>query len=271
MRDLPTTPPPTPVTVEPGFDLRAEERGIGVLVPFDFALDRELWRWTPDNVTLYLTRMSFVDRPLDVKFAAMISEFDDVRRAARNVSAVDPDVMIYGCTSGTFVNGLVGEQSVQEAMLAGGARKALTTSGALLTALAALYARKVAVATPYDDELTERLVRFLEEAGYEVVSASNLGLHGHIATVSEERVVDLAMAAAHPDADALFLSCTNLHTLDALPVLEERLDMPVLSANLVTMWASLRAIGALPTDRRERLFLLTHEWDRLEAWEGAAG
>lgn len=269
MRDLPTTAPTTPVSVDPGFDLRSEHRGIGVLVPFDFALDRELWRWTPDNVTLYLTRMSFIDRPLDVRFAELISDPEDVERASRNLSAVDPDVMIYGCTSATFVNGLVGEQAVQEAIIAGGARKALTTSGALLTALAALYARKVAIATPYDDKLTDRLARFLEEAGYEVVSASNLGLQGHIAAVSQEGVVDLAMAAAHPDADVLFLSCTNLHTLDALPVLEERLDMPVLSANLVTMWASLRAIGALPSDPRERLFLLTHEWDQLRAWEEA--
>ena len=41
----------TQVTV-PGPALR---HGIGVIAPFDLALDWELWRWTPDDVSLHIT------------------------------------------------------------------------------------------------------------------------------------------------------------------------------------------------------------------------
>ena len=44
--------------------------------------------------------------------------------------------------------------------------------------------------------------------------------------------------------DALFLSCTNLRTLDAIPVLASELRMPVLSSNLVLAWEMLRLAGA---------------------------
>lgn len=36
------------------------QRGVGVVAPFDFALDRELWRWVPDEVSLHMTRTPFV-------------------------------------------------------------------------------------------------------------------------------------------------------------------------------------------------------------------
>lgn len=246
------------VTVDPGGDARGvRQRGIGLVVPFDFALDRELWRWTPSEVDLYLTRTSHIDGPIDVAFAAEVADADEITRATRNLSAAGPGVTAYGCTSGSFVDGLAGERRVRQAILRGGGQEAITSSGALLAALEAVTARRVAVATPYDEELTLRLVGFLEEAGHEVVSAASLGLRGHIADVGMGDVVQLAEAASHPDADALFLSCTNLRTLDALPVLEERLDRTVLSANLVTMWASLRVVGALPDGRPERLFRRT--------------
>ena len=65
---------------------------------------------------------------------------------------------------------------------------------------------------------------------------------------------ELARALPLAGADAVFLACTNLPTYDVIPSLEAELGLPVLSANLVTMWAALRHLGALPADRPERLF-----------------
>ncbi|MFF7902147.1 hypothetical protein ACIP4X_26260 [Streptomyces sp. NPDC088817] len=31
------------------------QRGVGVVAPFDFALDRELWRWVPDEFSCRAT------------------------------------------------------------------------------------------------------------------------------------------------------------------------------------------------------------------------
>lgn len=45
-------------------------------------------------------------------------------------------------------------------------------------------------------------------------------------------------------AEALFISRTNLPTYKAIPQWEAELRMPVLSANQVTLWAALPAVGA---------------------------
>jgi maleate isomerase len=139
-------------------------------------------------------------------------------------------------------------------MEAGGARWALTTSGALLMALEALDSRRVAVATPYDAAVTERLVAFLAEAGIATTGSSHLGMGAEIWRVSADTVLALARALPLDGAEVVFLSCTNLPTYDVIPSLEAELGVPVLSANLVTMWAALRHLRLIPEGRPERLF-----------------
>jgi maleate isomerase len=230
--------------------------GIGVVAPFDLALDRELWRWTPEPVSLYLTRTPSLEGAVDVEFAHALADPEAIARACRDVSIASPAVTVYLCTSGSFVSGLQGEARLRSAMEAGGARHALTTSGAALAALQALGARRVAVATPYDAALTERLVAFLDAAGIATTGTSHLGLGADIWRVSADTVRELARAVPRDGADAVFLSCTNLPTHDVIPSLEAELGIPVLSANLVTMWAALREIDRLPVGRPERLFAL---------------
>ena len=228
--------------------------GIGIVAPFDLALDRELWRWTPDPVSLYVTRTAHLDVPVSMGMAEALGDADALAAACREVSTAAPGITAYLCTSASFVGGLEGEARLRAAMERGGARRALTTSGAMLEALATLGARRVAVATPYDATLTDRLVAFLDEAGVATTGVGYLGMEADIWHVEAESVRELALAVPRKGADALFLSCTNLPTYDVIPALEAELALPVLSANLVTMWAALRALGALPEGRPERLF-----------------
>lgn len=76
--------------------------------------------------------------------------------------------------------------------------------------------RTCEVATPYDGAVTVLLSAFLEEAGFEVVSCGHLGLSCDIAKVGYAAVRYLARAVDRVDADAVFLSCTNLRTFDVL-------------------------------------------------------
>ena len=118
----------------------------------------------------------------------------------------------------------------------------------MLDAFATLGLRRLALATPYPADIGEKLVEFVEEAGYEAVSLENLGLpHGEaIQSTSDDEIIELARAADRPDADAIFLSCTGLGTLDLLARAEARLGKPVLTAIQVTMWGALRAAGRRP-------------------------
>jgi maleate isomerase len=221
----------------------ADAPGVGVVAPFDFALDRELWRWAPEDVSLYLTRLPFFTTPVTVEMAVAVADRRAVRRATRDVLTPRPGVVTFACTSGSFVSGTAGEAVLRRTMTEAGAPVATTTSGALVEALHLLGVRRLAIATPYIQPVTDRLVGFLADSAVETVASEGLGLLGNIWRVGYEQVVDIVRAVDRPDADALFISCTNLPTYDIVEPLEQALGKPVITANQVTMWASLRAIG----------------------------
>jgi maleate isomerase len=220
------------------------QRGVGVVAPFDFALDRELWRWAPDDISLYVTRLPFVPVPVTVEMAAELSDPDRVRKATADVLAPEPLVVTYACASGSFIDGAAGEHALTASMMAAGAPTATTTSSGLIAALRVLGLRRVAVVTPYIDSVTQRLLSFLGEHRVEVVSSVGLGLLDHIWKVGYAEIVQAVTAVDVPEADGLFISCTNVPTYDIIGPLERWLGKPVLTANQVTMWSALNAIGS---------------------------
>ncbi|MFE0366344.1 maleate cis-trans isomerase family protein [Streptomyces tendae] len=223
----------------------APQRGVGVVAPFDFALDRELWRWVPDDVSLHMTRTPFVPVEVSLDLARMVSEHETLGEAVRTLNAIAPEVVAYACTSGSFVSGIAGERAMCEAMTWAGAVPSVTTSGALLDALTELGVRRVALVTPYTVSVTRALEAYVAEAGVAVTGCAFMGLTRHIWKVPYRDVADMARQAvpAPGAADALFISCTNLPTYDVIPQLEAELRIPVISANQVTMWAALRRLG----------------------------
>ncbi|MFF2994856.1 aspartate/glutamate racemase family protein [Streptomyces sp. NPDC057950] len=230
------------------------QRGVGVVAPFDFALDRELWRWVPDEVSLRVTRTPFVPVEVGLDLARLVSEHETLGDAVRALNAVAPEVVAYACASGSFVGGVAGERAMCEAMRRAGEVASLTTSGALLEALAELGARRIALVTPYTVSVTRSLEEYLAEAGTEVTGRAFMGLTRHIWKVPYRDVVDMAhRAVRNGPADALFISCTNLPTYDVIAQLETELNIPVISANQVTMWAALRHLGTRAVGPRQRL------------------
>jgi maleate isomerase len=224
-------------------DTREPETGIGVVAPFDFVLDREYWEATPPGISLHITRTPFLEEQVGVDLAHLLSEDAVLAEGARALLVADPAVTVYACTSGSFVDGIAGERRCRKVMEDAGAKKALTTSGALLEALRELKVKRVGVATPYDEPTTARLLRYLEEADVQTVSSAYLGLTHDIFRVGPRAVRNLIRDADHRDAEAIFVSCTNLWTLEVLDDMTRELGKPILSANQVTLWSALKAVG----------------------------
>lgn len=231
------------MTVSPFEIALPAQTGVGVVAPFDFALDRELWRWVPDRVCLHTTRLPFLPEPVTVQLAQALSDPHGVRRATRDVLVPEPLVVAYACTSGSFIGGAAGEAALVEGMLDAGAPAALTTSGALVRACARLGVRRLAVITPYVDDVTGRLLDFLAEYGIGTVGSLGLGMLGDIWKMSYSAVLGAVAGLDVSGADALFVSCTNVPTYDLVTPLEQRLGIPVLTANQVTLWAALEEAG----------------------------
>ncbi len=119
----------------------------------------------------------------------------------------------------------------------------MTAFGSVLAALAYLGVRRVAYATPYDAELTERGRAHLELHGFDVVGVARLEGVRSIYEETTERAYTVGRQADRLDAEAVFLSGTGMPTLGMLQVLEDDLGKPVISAASAMMWNALRVAG----------------------------
>jgi len=169
-----------------------------------------------------------------------------LEEAARLISGAPIDVLCFGGTSASFLYGTSWDKSLIVKMKEWAPGIPVTTaSTATLASLAEVEAGKVALATPYGDEVHERAIRFLEENGHTVVKSSNLGISDDhaLAEVPLDRIYELVRSIDHPEATAFFVSCTNFRSAAVIAALEEDLGRPVVSAVQASFWHSLILAG----------------------------
>src|SRR5699024_3710521 len=165
---------------------------------------------------LHLARTPYEPVEVSLEMAELVSSTPHLQAATRDVMGVGPEVVAYLCSSGSFIHGVQYEKSLREAIKTAGAPDAVTTSGALAEAIEQLGLTALSVVTPYDQPLTERLSDSLAELGVTVTSSHYMGLGGGIWKVNYRTVAEMVMAADSPDAEAIFVSCTNLPTYDII-------------------------------------------------------
>jgi len=169
-------------------------------------------------------------------------------RLAEGAAVLDAvDAVIWACTSGSFVFGLDGARRQVEPLSRQLGVPASSTSFAFVHAIEAIGARRVAVAATYPPDVTAAFESFLGEVGVTVVAsgAEDILTATEVGTLGTERVVGFVTSGDHPDAEAVLVPDTALHSADVVTELEHRLGKPVLTANVVTMWEALRLAGAL--------------------------
>jgi maleate cis-trans isomerase len=170
---------------------------------------------------------------------------DRLAEGAAALAPHSPDSVVWACTSGSFVYGWEGAHDQAAALAKSAGVPASSTSLAFVRAARALGVRRVAIAATYPDDVTALFVQFLDHAGLEVVGRSSHDIYtaAEVGTLPRERLLAMAVEGDHPDADAVLMPDTALHTADHLQALEERLGKPVLTANQVSAWEGLRLLG----------------------------
>jgi maleate isomerase len=175
-------------------------------------------------------------------------------RAAAELADLRPDVVATACLVAIMAQGAgfhcTAEEQIRTALAQEGADPPVVSSaGALLAALEALGARRVALVTPYVKSLTERVVGYLESAGLEVQDALSLEVADNRAVASLEPT-DLLGHQRRLDlsgCDALVLSaCVQMQSLPVLDAVERACGLPTVSAATATTWALLRELDLEP-------------------------
>ncbi|WP_306320382.1 MULTISPECIES: decarboxylase [unclassified Streptomyces] len=154
------------------------------------------------------------------------------------------EAVVWACTSGSFVFGWDGAHEQVRGLAMAAGLPASSTSFAFAHALREVGARRVAVAATYPEDVADHFATFLKAAGAEVLAVRGSGIitAAEVGTWGWDEVLAMARAGDHPDADAVLLPDTALHTAAYVRDLEAELGKPVLTANQVTVWEALRLV-----------------------------
>jgi maleate isomerase len=218
---------------------------LGLLIPsVNTVAEREFHAGTPDDVSVHTARMTCTGTSSD-DVRRMIA--DGLPRAAGDVARVCPDLVVLACTAVGAVLGREGEAALVEELERDLDVPVVSMNVAVAHALERARARRVAVLTPYPEEVTEKVAAGLAAAGLEVAVTASMGYEDafEIADIPfDDLTAFIDRAVAGVDFDTLFLSCGNLRMLDARPILEERYGVPVVASNLAALDDALELLAA---------------------------
>jgi arylmalonate decarboxylase len=124
---------------------------------------------------------------------------------------------------------------------------ATSMSRGIIEGLKAVGAKRVAVATAYNETVNGRLRIFLEESGFEVLGVKGMGIERFEdrPPVTQDELFNFGATTydSMSKADTLLISCGALNTLRLLDPLEKRCKVPVVSSAPHALWASVRLLG----------------------------
>jgi maleate isomerase len=174
-----------------------------------------------------------------------------VGRCAAELADARCDVVATACLVALMAQGpgfhCTAEDQISDVLREEGAPVPVVSSaGALIDGVRALDARRVAMVTPYEPELTTLVAEYIEASGIEVHDALSL----EVADNLEVAALDPAGLLEHwrrldlTGCDALILSaCVQMPSLAAIDPVERACGLPVLSAATSTAFAMLNALG----------------------------
>ena len=222
---------------------------IGVIVsPPNTVVEGEFSQMALDGVSVHAARLGRPEGLAGQLGADVILQTnDDLPRAAKSLNELRLDVVVFAHTAGSMVRELEYDAELVNMMESTVGCPAITTAGAVVAALTQACVKRLALLTPYPEQMTLMEQEYLENAvpGLKVLSSRSLLVSSGLAigdlepqvAYRESRNIDIGQA------DALFLSGTNWRTMDMVQTLESDLGIPVFSANQVSMWAALNRLG----------------------------
>jgi len=214
---------------------------VGLIIPSVNTTTEPEFAWiAPPGISFHAARVFMNDTTLEA-LRAMNAE---VRRAAELLATLSPDVVAYACTAGSFIDGPDATAALVAEMHEIVRCPVVATSAAMVAALRRLGIARMALATPYPQDVTDCERRFFVASGFDVVSCACLGRSGAgVRPTTFDEITALVRRVERADAQAVFVSCTDLRVLELVDALEQELGKPVLTSNQVTLWAILEALG----------------------------
>lgn len=216
-----------------------------IVLKADETIELDFRRLLPADVALHVSR---IESDAAVTPQSLMKMKDRLSTSAGLFAdASQFDCVAYACTSGTT---MIGQDEVANKVRAGCNTKTVTTPvDALIAACRHLSAKRIAILSPYVASVSDALRQLLQTHAIETTAfgSFNQADEASVVRISNQSIIDAATAlCADADIDALFISCTNLRTLDAIAAIEKAIGKPVLTSNTVLAWHMLQLAGLEP-------------------------
>jgi maleate isomerase len=214
----------------------------GFIIPTSNRMvEPQVQRYMPAGVVPHFTRIGMTNKhkaPLEQQLPKMAA-------AAEALSESKMNSIILQCTGTSMSGGLEVEKQVIEAMEKASGVPCSTAASSLTSAFNALNAKKLVFVSETKQPDHEKKLKYLREAGYEIVADKAVGLAGtdEYCTMPPKLWFDVTVALRNDAADAYFISCANIHSIDVIEDLEKVLNKPVITSNQAAIWKSLRLAG----------------------------
>ena len=230
------------IKVEPKYNSSTKPKVGLIALATDFIIEKDFIDVTKDmDIDLFVNRIHTYFPLTSENLIKMSNTLTEVSKDILPDEKLD--CVVYGCTSGTIV---AGYDSIKKKIeLAKPEAKVTTPSTAATNALKKMNVSKIAIFTPYSKKLNDDVVDYFKKENFIVTSNSYFDIlnDADIAKIDPDYLYDVVSKMNLGDAEAVFLSCTNLPALSILDKLEKKLNKIVLSSNQVLIWDTLQSIG----------------------------
>jgi maleate isomerase len=189
-------------------------------------------------------------------------DWDALLGAAVLLADAKPDVLVWSASKGAVI-GLAHDRELVHRVRESTGLPCDTSGLALLRALSALGATRIALIGPHARDHNLRAARGLAVEGIEMVAEASMGITDNLAfaSVGYQAVAGLVRQVAKPGVQAVVMWNTNCAAAPLAAALEAETGIPLLDATALGVWGGLAA--ARITGRPGA------EWGRLFTLEGA--
>ncbi len=171
-------------------------------------------------------------------------------RCAVELSDARCDVLAYACLVAIMAQGAnyhcISEERLTKAVKDNGSpASVISSAGALIDGVNTIGAKKVAIITPYMKPLTDTVIEYIQASGIEVTDSISLEVSDNLAVgrLDPMNLIEHAKKLNTSGADAVVLSaCVQMPSLPAIQIVQDQLNLPVLSAATSTVYKILKSL-----------------------------
>ncbi|AOM41439.1 maleate cis-trans isomerase family protein [Xenorhabdus hominickii] len=200
----------------------------------------------PERFTFHSSRMRMKTVTKE-ELAAMDAESD---RCALELSDASVDVLGYACLVAIMSMGK-GYHRISEKRLHlwtmenGYPAPVVTSAGALVDGLHALGAKRISILTPYMEPLTQLVIDYIENEGIEVIDSISLAIPDNLDVGRQDPLAPVEITKRlNSNVDVIVASaCVQMPSLASVPLIEDRVGLPVISSSVATTYMILKQLG----------------------------